>query len=458
MAATVRKVIRKQGQPAAQAFPFTRQMIPVLSQDNAPRFLRDYRQQAWETFEGLPLPDIHMEAWRRTELRSLEAASFRLPDGGSQHIPAVPRRILRPLVGRQPGGQIVLTPQESFAQASTRQIPPELTAKGVIFTDLKTAEHQFPQILEKVLGSLVRPGEGKFAAMAAALAQTGVLVYVPHGVQVEQPLHSVLWGAGAGLAYFSHLLVYLEPGAALTYVHETTSPTEAGRQSLHAGIVEIQVADGANLRFVELQSWGGHVWNFNHERARIGRDASLDWITAAVGSRLTKSFLDLDLIESGATGRMSGFYFTDGNQHMDLDTQQNHLAPHTTSDLLYKGALKGSSRAVWQGMIHVAPNAQKTDGYQANRNLVLSSKARADSIPGLEILANDVRCTHGATVSRIDPEQLFFLQARGISRLEAESLIVEGFFEPVLQRIPFAGVRGRLREAIKSKINHKVEM
>jgi Fe-S cluster assembly protein SufD len=221
--------------------------------------------------------------------------------------------------------------------------------------------------------------------------------------------------------------------------------------------VEIQVSDGANLRFVELQSWGSHVWNFSHERTRIGRDASLDWITAAVGSRLTKSFYDLDLVESGATGRMSGFYFTDGNQHLDLDTQQNHLAPHTTSDLLYKGALKGKSRVVWQGMIHVSPNAQKTDGYQANRNLMLSSKARADSIPGLEILANDVRCTHGATVSKIDPEQLFFLQARGIPRLEAESLIVEGFFEPVLQRIPIAGVRARFRDAIKIKINHRVE-
>ena len=457
MVALVRKVIRKQGQPASQAFPFTRQMIPVLSQENAPRFLRDYRLQAWEAFESLPLPDIHMEAWRRTELRSLDAASFRLPNGGSQRIPPVPRRILRPLVGKQPGGQIVLTPQGSATQASTLQITPELTARGVIFTDLKTAERQFPEILEKVLGSLVRPSEGKFAAMAAALAQTGVLVYVPHGVQVEQPLHSVLWGPGAGLAYFSHLLVYLEPGAALTYVHETASPTETGGQSLHAGIVEIQVSDGANLRFVELQSWGSHVWNFNHERARIGRDASLDWITAAVGSRLTKSFYDLDLVESGATGRMSGFYFTDGNQHLDLDTQQNHLAPHTTSDLLYKGALKGKSRVVWQGMIHVSPNAQKTDGYQANRNLVLSSKARADSIPGLEILANDVRCTHGATVSKIDPEQLFFLQARGIPRLEAESLIVEGFFEPVLQRIPIAGVRARFRDAIKIKINHRVE-
>jgi Fe-S cluster assembly protein SufD len=151
-------------------------------------------------------------------------------------------------------------------------------------------------------------------------------------------------------------------------------------------------------------------------------------------------------------GRMSGFYFTDGVQHLDHDTQQNHLAPHTTSDLLFKGALKDHSRSVWQGMIYVAPGAQKTDGYQANRNLVLSPKAHADSIPGLEILADDVRCTHGATVGKIDADQVFYLRSRGISYAESERLIVEGFFDPIMQRIPFEGVRSRFQAAIIDKM------
>ena len=149
---------------------------------------------------------------------------------------------------------------------------------------------------------------------------------------------------------------------------------------------------------------------------------------------------------------MSGFYFSDGDQHLDLDTQQNHLAPHTTSDFLYKGALKGTSRTVWQGMIYVAPGAQKTDGYQANRNLVLSKGARADSIPGLEILADDVRCTHGATVGKMEAEPLFYLKSRGIPQSEAEMLVVEGFFDPIMQRIPFEGVRGRFQEVILKKM------
>jgi Fe-S cluster assembly protein SufD len=255
-----------------------------------------------------------------------------------------------------------------------------------------------------------------------------------------------------GLAHLSHILVWLDEGSSLTYVHEAASMTEADGQTLHSGIVEIHVGPAANLRFVELQSWGEHVWNFSHERARVNRDGNLDWIFVAVGSQLTKNFSDLDLIGEGASGRMSGFYFTDNVQHLDHDTQQNHFAPNTTSDLLFKGALKGRSRSVWQGMIYVAPGAQKTDGYQANRNLVLSNQARADSIPGLEILADDVRCTHGATVGKIDPEEIFYTRSRGIPLPESERLIVEGFFDPVIQRIPFEGVQDRLRTTIASKM------
>jgi Fe-S cluster assembly protein SufD len=194
------------------------------------------------------------------------------------------------------------------------------------------------------------------------------------------------------------------------------------------------------------------VWNFSHERARVERDAQLDWTFGAIGSHLTKNFSDLDLVGRGASGRMSGFYFTDGDQHLDHDTQQNHMAPDTNSDLLFKGALKDNSRSVWQGMIYVAPGAQKTDGYQANRNLVLSQSARADSIPGLEIMADDVRCTHGATVGKIDADQVFYLLSRGIPYDEAEKLIVEGFFDPIMQRIPYEGVRGRFQTAISEKM------
>ena len=444
-----------------QGLPFHREMIPDV--EGVANFLRDYRARAWETYERLPLPIPADEAWRRTDIRGLTGlplipaflpeqkktfGSLQLHDGTvmSEHTRGIPDDLLMPLTGESHGGQMILT-----SGGVISSLDPALTAQGVIFTDLLTAERKHPDILANILGQVVRADEGKFASLAAALSAQGALVYVPPNVQVEQPLHSLLWGPGGGKAYFSHLLVWVEEGSSLTYVHEAASPTEQ-ENSLHTGIVEIYVGQGANLHFVELQSWGEHIWNFSHERARVARDANLDWIFGAVGSKITKNFSDLDLIGDGATGRMSGFYFTDGNQHLDHDTQQNHLAPHTTSDLLFKGALKDQSRSVWQGMIYVAPGAMKTDGYQANRNLLLSSKARADSIPGLEILADDVRCTHGATVGKIDPEQIFYLRSRGIPYGEAEQLIVEGFFDPIMQRIPFDGVRSRFQEAIQAKI------
>jgi Fe-S cluster assembly protein SufD len=460
MPPVVVKRTRKQETPSRD-LPFHRGMIPAM--DVAASFLRDYRSRAWEAYERLPFPTIADEAWRRTDIRGLpgislspaaypEQSTFTRPHSLKEGIKLVeqasgiPHDLLSPLTGEAHAGQMVMTPGTNIIS-----LDPDLISKGVIFTDWLTAERKHADLLEDILGQVVRADEGKFAGLSAALATQGVLLYVPRNVQLEQPIHSLLWGSGGGQSFFSHILVWVEEGASLTYVHEAASPNEQ-LDSLHAGMVEIHLGQGANLHFVELQSWGEHVWNFSHERARVARDANLDWIFGAIGSKLTKNFSDLDLVGEGATGRMSGFYFTDGTQHLDHDTQQNHLAAHTTSDLLFKGALKDQSRSVWQGMIYVAPGAMKTDGYQANRNLVLSSKARADSIPGLEILADDVRCTHGATVGKIDPEQVFYLKSRGIPSSEAERLIVEGFFDPIMQRIPFEGVRGRFQEAIQAKI------
>ncbi len=434
-------------QPAG-SFAFTKEMIPNYSNGaKEATFLTRYRQKAWKLYEKQGLPQTTEEAWRRTDIGNLQTGSFSLPDKkAAAKLPMVPKRVLRPLVGKGHGGQIVMGPQGTSVELSK-----EIAKQGVVFTDIATAAKKHPELLKKVLGKVVKPSEGKFAAMAAALAGRGVLLYVPKGVVVVEPLHSVLWGPGGGLAYMSHLLVWVDDGASVTYVHEASSPTEKA-QTLHAGIVELHVGVGASLRFVELQSWGEHVWNFSHERALLEKDANMDWIFGALGSKLTKNFSEINLQGEGSTARMSGFYFTDGEQHLDHDTQQNHLAPHTTSDLLFKGALEDHSRSVWQGMIYVAPGAQRTDGYQANRNLVLSKHARADSIPGLEILADDVRCTHGATVGKIDDAELFYLLSRGIPPQEARRLIVEGFFDPIMQRIPFEGVRERFQQAIVHKL------
>lgn len=440
------KVIVSRGRRTAaiaRDFAFTEADIPFV------HGLETYRAQAWEAFRRLTLPDTTQEAWRRTDIHAMPVNAFVFPkEGAYQDLPPVRPDLLLPLTGEQHGGQIVLLPG-----GVSVTLDDELAQKGVIFTDFRTAAEKYPDLLARMIGKTVNVEESKFAALVGAFAQTGVVLYVPKGVTVNEPLHSILWGPGANFAHLSHILVLVDEGASVTYVHEAASPDEMPNEAMHAGIVEIQVMQGATLRFVELQSWGRHVWNFSHERVRVERDGNLDWIFGAIGSRLTKNFSELDLVGEGAQGRMSGFYFTDDNQHLDHDTQQNHLAPHTTSDLLFKGALKGKSRSVWQGMIYVAPGAQKTDGYQANRNLILSDEARADSIPGLEILADDVRCTHGATVGRMEQEPLFYLKSRGIPQPEAEKLIVEGFFDPIFQRIPFEGVRERFQQYIAEKMS-----
>ncbi len=425
-------------------FKFTESMIRETKSEK----INAQRKSAFEIFQNTPIPTTREEPWRRTDLRALKPEQFTLLEAGAKvTLSQLPEDLLKPVADGDHGGQIILRGAES-----TLTVDAALAKSGVVFCDLQTAEAQYPDLLEKIFAKIVKPDAGKFAALTIAFAQNGVFLYVPKNVSVEAPLHSLIWGAAPGMATISHVLVYLEEGASATYVHEVASETLDGERAFFAGNIELYIGQNASLNFVELQSWGRHVWNFTHERAQVDRDAHLDWIFGAIGGKLTKNFADLDLIAPGSIGKMSGFYFTDHDQHLDYDSQQNHLSKNTTSDLLFKGALVDHSRSVWQGMIYVAPGADKTDGYQANRNLLLSRDARADSIPGLEILADDVRCTHGATVGKIDESQIFYLMARGIPRIDAERLIVEGFFDPIMERIPFSGVRERFQTAIIEKM------
>lgn len=221
---------------------------------------------------------------------------------------------------------------------------------------------------------------------------------------------------------------------------------------MQLGGTELYVGRGAKLTFASLQDWSRNVVHYANGRAKIAADAELHWIQVLLGGRMSKTNIWFDLDGAGAQAYVHGFMFGDQRQHFHLHTLQRHLQPNTTSDLLIKGCLKDRARSVYQGLIQVAVDAQKTNAYQANRNLLLSELARADSIPGLEILANDVRCTHGATLGHVEPEHLFYLESRGLPELEAKRLIVEAFFEPVLDRIPLPQVRELLRDEIARKI------
>lgn len=427
-------------------FPFDANDVSLISQRlGETEKLSAMRRKAWDYYMGMPMPTLQDEAWRRTDIRSLPSGDVQRTGVNGQ---AVDQALMQPLAGDKHGALLLLQPGKPPESA----LDADLEGQGVIFTDWATATREHADLLLKYAGKVVPPQDGKFAALATALGEHGVFIYVPRDVTLEAPLHSVLWLPGDRQAFCSRVLVVLEEGASLTFVHEAASPPSAASDSIHLGIVELSIAERASLQFVELQNLGQQFWNISHERAVVGREGRLDWVFGAVGSRLTKTFSDIDLRGEGAEGRMSGFYFADNQQHLDHDTQQNHFAANTTSDLLYKGALVDKSRSVWQGMIYVAPGAQKTDGYQANRNLVLSRKARADSIPGLEIMADDVRCTHGATVSQLEEEPIYYLMTRGLPRSVAERLVVDGFFGQIMERIPFEGVRQRFAEMIDAKL------
>ena len=311
---------------------------------------------------------------------------------------------------------------------------------------------------------IVNPRADKFAALHAALWSGGTFLYVPRGVVIDEPLHilsalSALASPSPGrqeclpswACDFGHTLVVLEDGSEATLLAETASndPTAAG---LHCGAVEIVVGPHARLRYVNLQNWGTGVWHFAHQQALVREAGHLEWTIGALGARLAKVNQHVALVGRGAGTRVSGAMFTEGKQHLSYHTLQHHQAPECASDLLYKGALQDRSHLVWRGMIHVDRDAQKTDGYQRDDNLILSDSARADSIPGLEILADDVRCTHGATVGRVDDEQVFYALTRGLTRKEAIRMIVAGFFQQVFDRITIESVRTALGDAIRRRV------
>ena len=431
---------------------FTQETFEALiaARSFEPDWMRDRRRDSFHVLLDTPLPARTAEAWRRTDFGALKLDQVEVVTSAFDGKPALrgaPKSIKDAVSGKGASGTLV----SSDGQPVAALLGEELAQKGVIFTDMETALKQHSDLLEPLfMTKMVRPNDGYFAALHGAFWQGGTFLYVPRGVEAPLPLRAATWLKNRH-ASFTHTLIVLEPGARAVLIDEYTSLTDS-RQAFNNDAVEILVGDEAQLDYVNWQDLGRNVYNFTHERARVMRDATLHWILAGLGTKLTKSFIDAVLAGQGSTALMSGVYFVDEAQHLDYDTEQNHLVPHTTSDLLYKGALKDNARSVWQGNIHVYPGAQRTDAYQASRNLSLSHTARADSIPGLEIEADDVRCTHGAAVSQIDKEEVFYLMSRGIPHLIAEQMIVNGFFQPVLDRIPMPNVRTRLEASFAAKM------
>ena len=385
------------------------------------------RAEPLERFHALPLPTTKDEHWRFTDLAGFDPESW-TANGAVAEIPAPPSLLQLDAAG--------------IARVGEAAIEIENAPEGIRFERL-SEDHE-------LLYSLVGWDE-KFAAHNAAMWKHGLLVQVPRGVVLEKPLYVRIANAVEGGSLFWRLLIVAEPESRFSVIEEYASASP-DLTSYSNAAVEIVVRDGARVEYVSVQNLSRSTWHFASHHARVERDAELDWVAGGFGSAKGKVRIQNDLAGPGATSRVTGAYFADGNQHLDYDTFQEHIAPNTTSDFAFKGALRDSARAVWRGMIRVEEGAQKTNAYQENRNLLLSKTAHADSIPGLEILANDVRCTHGATLGRVDRELLFYLMTRGLNRSEAERVIVRGFFQDMLDRVELEPVREALAAALEARI------
>ena len=381
-----------------------------------PGWLAERRSQAFDMFEKLDMPDPKGEEWRYVDVRRFDFERFAPPE---------PRR-------------------------SAPDLPADLAAKGVIATDFVTAAATYPDLLREHFFTEVPVDEHRFTALHGAFHSDGVLVYVPKGIEVEMPLET-LRAVDAGGSVFPHTTIVVDEQASVTFVDRFSS-ADADGDALCASVVEVEARRGATVNYISLQEWGHNVHHFQTQRFTGARDATVRSLAVNLGSQFARTQVESVLRGEGAFSEMLGLYFADTDQHFAQRTLQSHDAPHGTSDLLYKGALKERSRSEYSGLIKVQKGAQGTDAYQANRNLVLSEEAMARSIPQLEIEANEVRCTHGATVSPVEEEHLFYLMSRGIDRVTAQKLVVFGFFRDVLDRIRVEKVRDELSESISRKV------
>ncbi|MDE0637715.1 MAG: Fe-S cluster assembly protein SufD [Candidatus Poribacteria bacterium] len=442
---------------------FSKDFVEKIARDE-PQWMRDKRLEAYALYESLPMPhttedDVWRRAvdmrtqdyWRRTRryLRGFAVENYHPAAETNGSASAEVEDGAGVLV------QVDGNPQHTY-------LSPELEKKDIYFADLHTALKERDELLRDyfmtkavTLETTLKSGNiatrNKFDALHGAFWQGGYVLHVPKGVRIEDPLRVYIRLSEDQQADLSHILLIAEEDSQIVILEDNAS-ANPDSDGLHCGAVEIFAGQNANVTYVQVQRWNRQVWNFASQRSVISKDAQLCWVTATFGSRLSKLNQAIVLEGNGANAQLLGLAFTDARQHLDVSTAQEHISPYTSSDLLYRTVLKDRSQTAWGGNIYVYPDANYTDAYQKNDNLLLSERAHADTLPGLEIEAHEVRCTHGATAGPIDADQVFYLMSRGVPYAQAEKLIVDGFFEPVMERVPMESVREELQEFVSRKL------
>jgi len=407
---------------------FSQQNLEAASSGD-PAWLKSQRLAAWQTFEKLPLPTKRDLQWQRFDIRQLKLDKIALP-------------------ADQPAITARLTPVSSA-----------LDKKGLIFCDMATALAKHADVLKDYLGKSIAPDEpSKFNALHAALWRTGAFLYVPRDVRIEHPLEVVYNLQGQNTAGFSHTLVVVEPGAEATLVQKFRGGPPVGTNgapSIHASGTEVFVKEGGHLHYISEQNFSPNVYDFTLKRAHVARDAEIDWVLGMFGSSFQRYDVECLMEGEGGTSFMYAVSVLDHHQQFGQFTKQHHKTGNTTSDLLFKNVLRDSATANYAGMIKVEKNANGTNAYQANRNLVLNKEVRCDTQPILEIESNQLRCTHGATVGQLEDEQLFYLRSRGLTPELARDVLIEAFLDPVLARIQVEDVQKEFAKLVHDKVVRK---
>jgi Fe-S cluster assembly protein SufD len=386
--------------------------------------LLERREQAQRLASELELPSFKgRPGWEFTDISGLDLAAYE---------PAIDAPV------DPPAAPLFEIPQAESLPA------------GVIVSTIDAAAEQHPQLIDRYLGAVVA-ADDLFVARNAARFQGGAFVYVPAGVAVEEPIVLSAAHSQAGTELDRRTLIVLEEGAQAEVWEQYLSAT-GELDGVFNVVTELSVGQGAHLRYVCGQDLSERTWIFGAQRAEVARDGYLDWVALGLGSANGRVRMETKLAGEGAEARVTGAYASHARQHIDFDTTQEHAAPNTTSDLAFRGILGGRSSAVWKGNIIVDPGAQKTDAFQESRNLLLGKRAHADAIPGLEIQANDVRCTHAAAVAQVDPEQLFYLRSHGLPEEVAKRLVIEAFLAALVERFEEGPVRERLASVLERRL------
>ncbi len=408
-----------------------------------PEFLTARREHATALSASLALPTFKgRPGWEFTDLSGLDLTTYSPPDASSG--------------GEAANGDAAATLFAPDALVELRQVDSgeaTLTGSlpaGVIVASLEVAAREHPELVQRHLGTVVDPDD-VFVARNDAGFRGGAFVYVPKGVALERPILLSAVQSQDATELHRRTLIVLEPGSEAE-VWEQVNSAMPDTNGVFNTVVELKLCDDARLRFVSGQDLSERSWIFGTHRAEVARDAALDWVALGFGSAYGHVRMETRLGGPGADARVTGAYASHGRQHIDFDTTQEHAAPNTTSDLAFRGVLQGRSSAVWKGNIIVDPGAQKTDAFQESRNLLLSKRAHADAIPGLEIQANDVRCTHAAAIAQVDPEQLFYLRSHGLPEEVAKRLVIEGFLSALVERFEPGPVREVLGEALERRL------